>query len=125
MTKWKRNNYRFWHSPIALIFLFCIFILFGYNIIDLIQKEKETANKKELILDEISVLNEKKSSLSLDISKLNTEEGKEEIIREKWQVAKPDEKMVTIVDEDNSKARAEVKIENHGFWNWVKKVFKL
>jgi cell division protein FtsB len=124
MAKWKRNNYKFWHSPIALVIIFCIFILFGYNIIGLIQKEKETSHKKELILDQINNLQEKKASLTSDIAKLETEEGKEEIIREKYEVTKLGEKMVTIVDEDKSISQSQEESSNHGFWNWIKKLFK-
>ncbi|MFA5773353.1 MAG: septum formation initiator family protein [Candidatus Paceibacterota bacterium] len=124
MKKWKKSNYKFWHSPVALVFLFCILVLFGYNIVGLIQKERETSHKKELILDQIDSLKQRESSLSLDISKLDTEEGKEEIIREKYQVAKEGEKMVIIVDEENKNNSSVIDNKtSHGFWNWVKKIF--
>ncbi|MFA6514805.1 MAG: septum formation initiator family protein [Candidatus Paceibacterota bacterium] len=125
MTKGKKDNYIFWHSPLALILLFLVLIFFGYRIIDLIQKERETSQKKELILDQIDSLKQRQNSLSKDISKINTEEGKEEIIREKYQVAKDGEKMVIIVDEvvkdDSVEGRGN---EGHGFWNWIKRIFK-
>lgn len=125
MTKFKKSNYKFWHSPIALIVLFCILILFGYKIIDLVKKERETAHKKDIILDKIDSLNLRAITLSKDISKLETEEGKEELIREKYQVVKEGEKMVIIVDEDNENDNLlEQKKTNHGFWNWVKRIFK-
>ena len=123
MMKFKKSNYKFWHSPFALVLLFCILILFGYKIIDLIQKERETAYKKNLVLDKIDSLQERESSLSLDISKLETEEGKEEVIREKYQVAKEGEKMVIIVDEENKDSSVTEEKTSHGFWNWVKKIF--
>jgi len=124
MAKEKRNNYKFWHSPIALFVLFCILVLFGYKIIDLIQKNIETSRKKELILDQIDRLQKRELSLSEDIARLGTEEGKEEIIREKYQVAKINEKMVTIVDEnvDMNDSKEEDRV-SHGFWNWVKNIF--
>ncbi len=124
MDKRKRNNYKFWHSPTALIVFFLIFILFGYNIIGLIKKENETSHKKELILDQIDSLKKRESSLSSDITKLNTVEGKEEIIRDKYQVAKEGEKMVVIVDEDNKGSEvSQGERVSHGFWNWVKNLF--
>jgi len=123
MMKFKKSNYKFWHSPFALVLLFCVLILFGYKIIDLIQKERETAYKKNLILDKIDSLQGRESSLSLDISKLETEEGKEEVIREKYQVAKEGEKMVIIVDEENKGSSVTEEKTSHGFWNWVKKIF--
>ena len=124
MIEFKKNNYKFWHSPLALFFLLLILLFFGYKIIDLIQKERETSHRKELILDEINNLKERQNSLSTDISKLKTDEGQEEIIREKYQVAKEGEKMVVIVDgeTENDPLIKEPKT-SHGFWNWVKKIF--
>jgi cell division protein FtsB len=121
MTKWKGNNYKFWHSPLALVIIFCVLLLFGYKIIDLIEKNVETAHKKELILEQIDTLKKREEVLSNNISKLDTEEGKEEIIRDKYQVAKEGEKMVTIVDDNNSKP--DESTVSHGFWNWIKKMF--
>lgn len=124
MVKFKKNNYMFWHSPVALVFLFCILILFGYKLIDLFQKKNETNHKKELILDKIETLQKKESALSTDISKIKTEEGIEEIIREKFQVAKPKEKMVIIIDEnikDNTLPEKEIK--SRGLGNFIKKLF--
>ena len=120
----KNNDYKFWHSPIALILLFCFLVLFGYKIIDLIKKERETSHEKELILDKIDNLNKKEVDLNKNIIRLETDEGREEIIREKYPVVKVGEKMVTIVDESNSGKVQEEKKVNHGFWNWIKGIFK-
>ena len=84
----------------------------------------ETRNKKEDVLEKIDDLKGRETSLSSDIAKLQTEEGQEEIIRSKYQLAKPGEKVVTIVNEDaNENTSPEVKV-SHGFWNWVKNLFK-
>jgi cell division protein FtsB len=123
MNKGKGNHYKFWHSPVALLVLFCIVVFFGYKIIDLTQKERETAHKKELVLNQIDSLRQRKDSLSKDISKLETDEGQEEIIREKYQVAKPNEKMVIIVD-DNKKVEPPKEEAKHGFIEWLKNIFK-
>ena len=124
MMKEKRNNYKFWYSPIALVLLFCVFVLFGYNIIGLIEKEKETSHKKEIILEKINNLQKKEASLSSNIAKLDTEDGKEEIIRDKYKVVKDGEKMVIIVDEDRANLESDVANVDHGFFVWFKRVFK-
>jgi len=123
MTKEKRNEYKFWYSPFVLILIFFGLIFFGYNIIGLIKENNKAIHKKEIILDEINDLNKREISLNENISKLETEEGKEEIIREKFPVVKQDEKMVTIVNGEEDNKTKEVKIE-HGFLNWIKKLFK-
>jgi len=123
MNKFKKENYRFWHSPVALFLILFLLFLFGYKMIDLFEKERETSKKKELILDEINTLKERQIMLSKDMLKLNTEEGKEEILREKYQVVKEGEKLVTIVDEEN-KEDSLIKDDNkHGFGNWIRRIF--
>lgn len=125
MKKWK-NNYKFWHSPFALGLFFCVLLIFAYKIVDIYKKDVETARNKELALNQINSLKEREDTLNKDIAKLNTEEGKEEIIREKLQFAKEGEKMVTIVDSYGTDSQqSETKIENTRFWGFIKKIFHI
>ncbi len=123
MSNLKKNRYRFWHSPFVLIILFGFLVFFGYKIIDLVAKERETSLKKELILSQINTLKEREKNLLKNTLKLETEEGKEEVIREKYQVSKEGEKIIIIVDEENNESEV-IENENHGFVNWIKKIFK-
>jgi cell division protein FtsB len=125
MANFKKTNYKFWHSPIALVFLFVALVFFGYKIIDLIKKDMETTHNKDLVLDQITSLRERETSLNTDISKLGTAEGKEEIIRDKYQVAKQGEEMVTIVDNNSGdNSQSQTGTVSHGFWAFIKKLFK-
>lgn len=125
MKKWK-NNYKFWHSPLALGLFFCVLLIFAYKIVDIYKKDVETARNKELVLNQINSLKEREDTLNKDITKLNTEVGKEEIIREKLQFAKEGEKMVTIVDSnDTDSQQPKTKIENTRFWGFIKKIFHI
>lgn len=120
----KTNN--LWHSPLVLMVLFAVVVLFLYNIVGLVEKERETAKKKELILNQIETLRVREESLTSDIERLKTEEGIEETIRDKYQVVKEGEKMVVIVDQEKSEEifiKEETK--DHSFWGWVKKTFNL
>ena len=56
--------------------------------------------------------------------RLQTEDGKEEIIREKYQVAREGEKMVIIVDEKDNVSLTEKEDIDHSFWGWIKRIFK-
>ena len=124
MTNFKKNDYKFWHSPYALFLLFLVLVFFGYNIIDLIKKERETANKKGIILDQINELKERENMFSNNILKLDSEEGKEAIIREKYQVAKAGEKMVIIVNEEEKNISSpEIPKTDHSFLGWIKNIF--
>ena len=124
MKEWKRRNYKFWHSPLALGVIFCLLVYFGYRVFDLVKKEMETESQKNYVLDKKSELEKKQILLEGELSKLQTEEGKEEVIRDKYQVAKPGEKVVVLVGNDNNQnPGGEVGGEQHGFWNWIKRLF--
>ena len=120
----RKNKNNFWHSPLILMALFFILVLFLFNMINLVQKERETSKKKELVLAQIETLRNREASLSSNIDKLKTPEGIEETIRDKYQVVKEGEKMVVIVDPEtkNESIQPEV-VTDHSFWGWLKKIF--
>lgn len=120
--KKKDNTYTFWHSPIALGILFCIVMIFMYNMIGLIKKERETSKNKASELNKIEELRKRESVLSADIERLNTPEGIEASVRDKFQVVKPGEKEVLIVD-DNQKQVSEDEATDHTFWGYIKRMF--
>lgn len=124
MTRFKKNNYIFWHSPIVLFFLFCFFVFFVYSIFGLIEKQRDTAVKKEIILEEIDKLKKKESDLNSVIAKLNTDEGVEEVIRDKYNVVKTGEKIIVIVDDDREKIKEDKEEVSHSFFGWIKNMFR-
>lgn len=120
----KTNN--LWHSPLVLMVLFGAVVLFLYNIVGLVEKERETSKKKELILNQIETLRIREESLSSDIERLKTEEGIEETIRDKYQVVKEGERMVVIVDQEKAKEIVvEEGVKDHSFWGWIKRTFSI
>lgn len=119
----KKNTHHFWHSPITLLVLFCILVLFSYNIVGLIAKERETNKNKVSELNKIEELRAREADLNKSINKLNTNEGVEESVREKFQVVKPGEKMVVIVDEVEKKPVDDDYAKDHSFWGFIKRMF--
>jgi cell division protein FtsB len=91
--------------------------------IGLIQKERETSKNKISELKKIDELKKRKETLSKDIDKLNTEEGIEESVRDKFQVVKPGEKMVVIVDENANQSILPEENVDHSFWGYIKRLF--
>jgi len=118
----KKNTYKFWHSPLALIVLFCVFIIFAYNMVGLVKKERETIKNKASELKKIEELRYRESALSRDIKNLNTEEGIEASVRDKFQVVKPGEKEVLIVDNKENTPTLP-KNDDHSFWGYIKRIF--
>ena len=123
MAQFKnKSKYSFWHSPITLLVLFCLLAIFAYNMIGLIEKERDTNKNKIFELNKIEELRKREQHLKDDISKLNTDDGIEESVRDKFQVVKPGEKMVVIVDQNDKDIPPELPAD-HGFWSFIKRIF--
>lgn len=122
--KKRENNNKLLYSPLVIVAFCIIIVIFLYNMIGLIQKERDTAKKKILVLNEISALEKREQDLLSHIDKLKTEAGTEDAIREKYQVVKEGEKMLVIVDEDEKVASNNTADSKYGFWNFLKNLFK-
>jgi cell division protein FtsB len=91
--------------------------------IGLIRKERETTKNKVSELNKIDDLRKREADLNKDINKLNTTQGVEESVRDKFQVVKPGEKMVIIVDEQEKKPSTDDTTKDHSFWGFIKRMF--
>ena len=70
-----------------------------------------------LVLEEINELSARKDKLEANINRLNTEAGIEEELRRKFQIKKPGEEFIVII-EDNMKVPITISDEKDtGFWN--------
>ncbi len=119
----ERNINSFWHSPLVLVILFGLLIIFIYNVIGLVETQRETNKKKELSMQEIDTLNDRKELLTNEIRELRTNEGIEKTVREKFLVGKPQEKMVTIIDPQENDNLSQIDKKDHSFWTWFKMLF--
>jgi cell division protein FtsB len=118
----KKQKNRFWHSPLALLALFLVVVVFSYNMIGLMKKERETSKNKAAELAKIDDLRKREADLKQETDTLNTTEGVEETIRDKFQVVKPGEKMVVIVEPDQEQVPPPAPID-HSFWGFIKRLF--
>ncbi len=90
--------------------------------VGLIKKERETSRNKSLELNKIDELRKREVTLSSEIDKLNTPEGIETSVRDKFQVVKPGEKEVLIVQDQTKVSSLDIVID-HSFWGYIKKMF--
>ena len=104
--------------------LFAILVLiFAWNVFGFWGKMEETAKNKKTAEDKIVDLQKQKDKLSNDISKLNTDQGVEENIRDKFGLAKPGEGMIVVVD-DTSKPPAPPSSVSSKFLGFFKNLFR-
>ncbi len=119
-----KNSKNIWYSPITLFVMLVVVLVFIYNMIDIVEKTRETAKKKKFVEEQVDKLKDREAVLENNIVKLNTQEGIEEEIREKYQLVKKGEKMVVIVDrEENTEDLNVNEINKKGFINFWKNMF--
>lgn len=117
----KKGFKRFLQTKPVLMLLFMVVIVFTWNVINLLGKLQETAKNKKNQEEEIYNLQKRKEKLSSDIDKINTEKGKEEIIRENFGLVKEGENVIVIVEDKN---KTEVLPKNNkGIWYFLKNLF--
>jgi len=103
--------------------LLCILVLvFAYGVIGFMGKMEMTIENRKIAENKVAELEKQKEKFSSEITKLNTEEGKEASIREKFPVAKDGEGEIVIVDDQNPPATPQP--ASSGFFSFLKNLFK-
>lgn len=95
-----------------------------YNMVNLIEKTRETEKKKELVENRIKELQERQNTLQTELQKMKTDDGVEEILRDKYQLVKDGEKMVVLVDADSKENIDENKPKKNSFIEFLQNLFK-
>ena len=97
-------------------------LMFAYGVIGFMGKMKETSRNRKIAEEKVAELSKQKEKLSSDIGKLQTEEGVEENIREKFGLAKEGEEVIVVVEDKNQLET--LPAEPSGFWAWLKSWFE-
>ena len=118
----KRRFQNILHSKIVLILLGLLALFFAWGVIGFMVKMETVKENRKLAEEKFLELEKKKLELSSQIARLNTEEGKEENIREKFGLAKEGEQLIVVVEDKNPPKPLED--ESGGFWGFLKNMFK-
>lgn len=88
------------YSKPVLIVLLVVTIFMIKAVFNIYTKYKESKLEKQIVLDRLNELKNREEGLKKDIIDLQSPEGQEEEIRKKFNVSKPFEKVVVIVEDD-------------------------
>ncbi len=123
----KRKFKKMIFSRASLITLFILLIFLSVFTVKTFIKYRKAVLKDEKITEEMENLERKKNDLGEKISRLQTASGLEEEMREKFNVAMPGEKVLTIVDKNKENDKINEEDGERGFfskiWNWIKNIF--
>ena len=119
----KKKIRKIIYSRITIVVLFVVIIFLAKAVYDIFVKERMSSESVSMIEKDYNSLKERQNMLKSEISKLNTKDGIEEEIREKYSVAKQGETVVVIVDSTSSTSSG--KIDNQkGFWQGIVNFFQ-
>lgn len=112
------------------VFLFLVFVvvLTTMSVFKAYKKSRIAILKNREVENELRELLDKKNALESNINRLKAPFGIEEELREKFQVKKPGEEFVVIVDEKLPESEIQEKDEGGGSflektWDFVKNIF--
>lgn len=109
----RRKIQAFLYSKLTLVILFVLLFVVGKATLGVYKKNIESAKAAASVRAEAAVLESKQKILSEENKRLDTEKGQEEVIRQKYSVAKPGEEMYIIVE---SKDEASTTPEAESWW---------
>jgi len=101
-TMWSRNQrqvaVRLFVKRVSLLALFALFAIAAAGVWGVYQKARESGKlRKEAELEKADLV-ERQARLQEDISKLNTDRGLEEALRQQFALAEQGERLIVIVD---------------------------
>lgn len=88
-------------SPLAVLFLLGMSIVFAFAVHDRYVVEREMATRREKSEMELKRENDHLAKLSEEVEKLNSEQGVETEIRKNFDVAKEGETVIILVEQDD------------------------
>ena len=121
--KFKKIIYSGWLQAILGI----VFLALVFSTVKVYKKSRINVQKSEEIKEELVKLETRNAELAAEAARLGSESGKEGEIRKRFDVAKPGEKILVIVDKNSE----DVKINGediktgffYRFWRWMERLF--
>lgn len=123
--KVKKNKQSLLYTPVGIGFLAIVLLYLAYATYGIYSKWSD-ANQKLLMTKEgYSATVARHNAISDDLHRLSTERGKEEVIREKFNVVKNGEGVVVLPGdgEEMGNQKAESVENKKNFWQYFKEFF--
>ena len=117
----KHRFKKFLFSKVAVFILFIMIFFFAKATLDVYFKEKESAKNLAEAQGEYTDLATRQATLQGDINRLSTDEGVDEEIRTRYNVAKPGENVLVIVSTSTATTTQE---KPESWWDKFRKLFK-
>ena len=104
-----------------------IFLALVFSAVKVYKKSRISVQKFQEIKEERAGLEKRNAELAAEAARLESESGREREIRKRFDVAKPGEKILVIVDKTSEDVKINGAENNVGFfsriWRWTKNWF--
>lgn len=122
----RRLKKIFLSRPVFFLLAVLVF-LSSASVYKVYKKSREAVLRNRAVENELSELEKKRDELGANIRWLQTEEGKEEELRKKFQVGKEGEEYMVIIDQESRVASQSQQPAEEDFfkktWNIIKDIF--
>ena len=99
----KKKWHIFFRSKSFILLVLVIFIFLGRGVWDVYKKDEVARMNKDEALLKLNALKSKEEGLTAEIERLKSERGIEEELRRRFQVAKPGEEILVVIDKNQAK----------------------
>lgn len=100
--KRKLKSYVYSKPTIVVLLLFAL--LLSTAVYERYSREREMAEKRDALASELEHLQQQASVLDAEVNRLKSERGMEEEIRDRFDVSRPGEEIVIIVEDEEKNA---------------------
>ncbi len=101
----KKTYKKFIYSPLALLLLFLILLVFIRAVFDVYKKERVSDQYLKKEQEQLASMTSRQKELSQSVDYLKTDKGVEVELRSKFRVVREGESVAVIVDNDASSSR--------------------
>jgi len=111
------------YSKVTLVVLFIILLLVVRGAWGIHQKAEIAISERDIAARDLAEKQSRVSELNTSLMQLKSENGIEEEIRQKYDVARPGEEVVKIVDDSAKKGENGGAVSKKGFWQSLVSIF--
>ena len=118
----QKRKVRGWmYNKVTIVVLFLVLVVVVHSTWVVYKKKIESDEMKAISLKNVEALRERSGDLQDKIDRLATKQGIEEEVRSKFSVAKDDENMVIIVQDEPTTSEP---VKKTGIWQRIMSIFK-
>lgn len=108
----------------SLVILSLLLVFFAINIILFLGKMIEARKSRDIAENKVTELLDKKDQLHTEINTLNTDKGKESLIREKFGLAREGEGMIVVINPKKNEEVEGNQEKQSNFFSFFNRLFK-